>query len=106
MMSRAIGIGDARASPIPVARAASSMMNIPTVPAGPLLRIRAAHCTRMATEHQQYSTENQRDAIAEYTAEHGIDIVCTDADVSGARAGRALTVASPRRHSGGVPTDD
>jgi len=43
-------------------------------------RIPAAQYVRMSTEHQQYSTENQRDAIAEYAAAHGYDIVKTYAD--------------------------
>jgi DNA invertase Pin-like site-specific DNA recombinase len=42
--------------------------------------IPAAQYIRMSTEHQQYSTENQRDAIAEYAASHGYEIVRTYAD--------------------------
>ncbi|MQA65208.1 MAG: recombinase family protein [Alphaproteobacteria bacterium] len=34
----------------------------------------------MSTEHQQYSTENQADAIQQYAAQHGIRIVRTYAD--------------------------
>ena len=43
-------------------------------------RWRAAQYVRMSTEHQQYSTENQRDTIREYAAKRGIDIVQTYAD--------------------------
>ena len=45
--------------------------------AGPL---RAAQYLRMSTEHQQYSTENQADAIAQYAERHGLQIVHTYAD--------------------------
>ena len=34
----------------------------------------------MSTEHQQFSTENQRDKLREYAAQRGIDIVRTYAD--------------------------
>ena len=42
--------------------------------------IRAAEYVRMSTEHQKYSTENQSDAIREYAARRGIEIVRTYAD--------------------------
>ncbi|HEY1612361.1 MAG TPA: recombinase family protein [Rhizomicrobium sp.] len=48
-----------------------------TVSANP---IRAAEYVRMSTEHQKYSTENQADAIREYAARRGIEIVRTYAD--------------------------
>nr|WP_283805269.1 recombinase family protein [Bradyrhizobium japonicum] len=35
---------------------------------------------RMSTDHQKYSTENQKDAIAAYAARHGLTIVRTYAD--------------------------
>src|SRR5580658_720448 len=41
---------------------------------------RAAEYVRMSTEHQQYSTENQRDAIRRYAEERGLVIVRTFAD--------------------------
>ena len=41
---------------------------------------RAAQYVRMSTEHQQYSTENQRDMIKEYADRHGMLIVRTYAD--------------------------
>lgn len=41
---------------------------------------RAAEYVRMSTEHQQYSTENQRDVIAKYAARRGVEIVRTYAD--------------------------
>jgi DNA invertase Pin-like site-specific DNA recombinase len=42
--------------------------------------IRAAQYVRMSTEHQQYSTENQSDVIAEYARKRGMEIVRTFAD--------------------------
>lgn len=49
--------------------------------------IRAAQYVRMSTEHQQYSTENQADALREYASRRGIQIVRTfsDAGKSGLR---------------------
>lgn len=47
-------------------------------PEAPL--VPAAQYVRMSTEHQQYSTENQRDAIAEYAKARGFQIVKTYAD--------------------------
>jgi DNA invertase Pin-like site-specific DNA recombinase len=41
---------------------------------------RAVEYVRMSTEHQQYSTENQRDKIREYAARRNIEIVRTYAD--------------------------
>lgn len=49
-----------------------------TTPAQPI--IPAAQYVRMSTEHQQYSTENQRDAIAEFAKARGYQIVKTYAD--------------------------
>jgi DNA invertase Pin-like site-specific DNA recombinase len=40
----------------------------------------AAQYVRMSTEHQKYSTANQRDAIAIYASEKGLRIVKTYAD--------------------------
>jgi DNA invertase Pin-like site-specific DNA recombinase len=42
--------------------------------------MRAAQYVRMSTEHQQYSTENQGDAIRDYALARGYDIVKTYAD--------------------------
>jgi DNA invertase Pin-like site-specific DNA recombinase len=42
--------------------------------------IRAAEYVRMSTEHQQYSTENQGEAIREYAEQRGMIIVRTYAD--------------------------
>jgi DNA invertase Pin-like site-specific DNA recombinase len=42
--------------------------------------VRAAQYVRMSTEHQQYSTENQSDAIREYAQKHSMEIVRTFAD--------------------------
>lgn len=41
---------------------------------------RAAQYVRMSTDHQRYSTENQRDAIGKYATQHGMAIVQTYAD--------------------------
>jgi DNA invertase Pin-like site-specific DNA recombinase len=41
---------------------------------------RAAQYVRMSTDHQQYSTQNQADKIADYAVQHNIDIVRTYAD--------------------------
>jgi len=49
-------------------------------PAPSTSTIPAAQYVRMSTEHQQYSTENQRDAIAEYARARGYQIVKTYAD--------------------------
>lgn len=43
-------------------------------------RMRAAEYVRMSTEHQQYSTENQRDRIRDYAARRDLEIVRTYAD--------------------------
>ena len=46
------------------------------VPETPVLAaIRAAAYVRMSTEHQQYSTSNQMDAVREYAAKRGMDII-------------------------------
>jgi DNA invertase Pin-like site-specific DNA recombinase len=42
--------------------------------------IRVAQYVRMSTEHQQYSTENQSDAIRKYADERGMIVVRTYAD--------------------------
>ncbi|SPA45126.1 recombinase family protein [Cupriavidus taiwanensis] len=42
--------------------------------------VQAAEYVRMSTEHQQYSTENQRDKIREYAQRRGLRIVRTYAD--------------------------
>ncbi len=44
------------------------------------LLIPAAQYVRMSTDHQRYSTENQRDAIRKYATQHGLEIVQTYAD--------------------------
>ncbi len=43
-------------------------------------RRRAAQYVRMSTEHQQYSTDNQKDVIREYADRRGYEIVRTYAD--------------------------
>ena len=67
-----------------------------TIPS-PLSRIASAMYVRMSTEHQQYSTENQSDAMLRYAQAHGMEIVRTYADegksglsLSGRPALRAL----------------
>jgi DNA invertase Pin-like site-specific DNA recombinase len=42
--------------------------------------VRAAEYVRMSTEHQKYSTENQAEAIRQYAARRGIEVVRTYAD--------------------------
>ena len=42
--------------------------------------VRAAQYVRMSTEHQQYSTANQEDAIGEYAVRRGYAVVRTYAD--------------------------
>jgi DNA invertase Pin-like site-specific DNA recombinase len=42
--------------------------------------IAAAQYVRMSTEHQQYSTENQADAIKRYAEAHGMEIIRTYSD--------------------------
>ncbi|MEV8518548.1 recombinase family protein [Dyella marensis] len=42
--------------------------------------IRAAQYVRMSTDHQRYSTENQREAIQRYAAQHGMEVVRTYTD--------------------------
>ncbi|OAJ60536.1 hypothetical protein A6V36_01695 [Paraburkholderia ginsengiterrae] len=68
--------------------------------------IRAAQYIRMSTDHQQYSPVFQRQAIADYSARHGIRIVCEyeDEGISGltlqARPGLSrllVDVADPAR---------
>lgn len=48
---------------------------------------RAVEYVRMSTEHQQYSTENQRDVISQYAERRGMVIVrtYTDSGKSGLR---------------------
>lgn len=43
-------------------------------------RPQAVQYLRMSTEHQRYSLENQRIAIAEYAKQHGYDVIGTYAD--------------------------
>ncbi|MFU2207740.1 recombinase family protein [Solidesulfovibrio sp. C21] len=43
-------------------------------------KLKAAQYVRMSTEHQQYSTENQRDTIRDYALANGMDIICTYSD--------------------------
>jgi DNA invertase Pin-like site-specific DNA recombinase len=55
--------------------------------ATPQAPVRAAEYVRMSTEHQKYSTENQAEAIRNYAARRGLEIVrtYTDAGKSGLR---------------------
>ena len=48
-------------------------------PIAPALR-RAAQYVRMSTDHQRYSIENQKQAIAEYALLHDLEVVRTYAD--------------------------
>jgi len=54
--------------------ASSFEMHSSTVVADVGVRLRAAQYVRMSTDHQQYSPENQKAAIAVYAREHDIDI--------------------------------
>jgi DNA invertase Pin-like site-specific DNA recombinase len=49
------------------------------VPSTPSV-ILAAKYVRMSTEHQQYSIDNQADAISRYAREHNMEIVRTYID--------------------------
>jgi DNA invertase Pin-like site-specific DNA recombinase len=51
------------------------MMSKPDVQDGSAPKIRAVIYARMSTEHQQYSAENQSDAIREYATKHDMEIV-------------------------------
>jgi DNA invertase Pin-like site-specific DNA recombinase len=51
----------------------------PATPVSPG-QIAAAQYVRMSTEHQQYSTENQGDAILRYASAHAMQIVRTYSD--------------------------
>jgi len=55
-------------------------MHPSTVVADAGVRLRAAQYVRMSTEHQQYSPENQKSAIAAYALDHDIEIVNTYED--------------------------
>lgn len=46
----------------------------------PKMLVRAAEYVRMSTEHQKYSADNQSDAIKQYAATRGLEIVRTYAD--------------------------
>jgi DNA invertase Pin-like site-specific DNA recombinase len=48
--------------------------------APPRVTVRAATYVRMSTEHQKYSTENQAEAMQQYAARRGIEIVRNYAD--------------------------
>jgi DNA invertase Pin-like site-specific DNA recombinase len=45
-----------------------------------MMPVRAAQYVRKSTEHQRYSTENQEEAIRNYAARHGMEVVRTYAD--------------------------
>ena len=55
------------------------MSKVPGI-AGTRPPVRAAQYVRMSTEHQQYSTDNQADAIHRYAAAEGMEIVKTYSD--------------------------
>lgn len=46
------------------------------------LGIPAAQYLRMSTENQQYSLQNQADAIAKYALDHGFEVVKTYSDAA------------------------
>ena len=39
--------------------------------------MRAAQYVRMSTEHQQYSIENQKSAIADYAQRNGFEVIAS-----------------------------
>jgi DNA invertase Pin-like site-specific DNA recombinase len=47
---------------------------------GEVTEFRAALCVRMATKHQQYSTDNQSDKIRDYASKRSIEVVKTYTD--------------------------
>ena len=49
-------------------------------PCPPTVTVRAAEYVRMSTDHQKYSTDNQSQAIRQYAAQRGIEVVRTYAD--------------------------
>lgn len=55
-------------------------MKTQPIPENEFPRANAAAYVRMSTEHQQYSTSNQMDAIREYAARRNLDIVKTYSD--------------------------
>lgn len=55
-------------------------MELPTNEELPAQHVRAAQYIRMSTEHQQYSTANQADAVRDYAARRGYEIIKTYAD--------------------------
>jgi predicted site-specific integrase-resolvase len=57
------------------------LMTKAKVPDLAALPIRAAQYVRMSTEHQQYSIDNQSEAISLYARQHHMQIVKTYADV-------------------------
>ena len=63
---------------------------------------RAAMYVRMSTEHQQYSTENQADAIQKYADQHNFSIVKTFVDYgkSGLRLSSRLGSTRPPSRGG------
>lgn len=58
--------------------------------------IRAAEYVRMSTEHQQYSTENQSDALREYAQRRNIEIVRTFCD--GGKSGLSINGRDSLQH--------
>jgi hypothetical protein len=61
--------------------AAICMTDQPEIdPDQPTRTIRASEYARMSTEHQQYSIENQGEAIRQYAEQRGMTIVRTYAD--------------------------
>src|SRR5262245_2500005 len=60
----------------------------PMTPSVPMTQIPVAEYVRMSTEHQQYSTENQRDAIRQYAQHHGM--VVTSSYVDAGKSGLTI----------------
>ena len=62
------------------ARTCSGALVASAYVATPAPSVGAAEDVRMSTDHQQYSTENQAEAIRQYASRRGIEIVRTYAD--------------------------
>jgi len=75
---------------------AARVTSVPEPEVGTIARppIKAAQYVRMSTEHQKYSTENQAEAIAQYAARRGFEIIKTyeDSGKSGLRLDGRLSL--------------
>ena len=77
----------------PMAHHRGPPWHTPTPPGRRPPPVPAAQYVRMSTEHQQYSTTNQQDAIREYARRRGFEVVRTYADVG--RSGSPPPAGTP-----------